>query len=81
MSDEESTLFFCSDLIPLKSHLSLPWIMGYDLNASLTLDEKKTFLDLASENKWILYFYHDPEVVAVTIEKKENRYVVVDEYR
>ena len=81
VSDEESTLFFCSDLIPLKSHLSLPWIMGYDLNASLTLDEKKTFLDLASENKWILYFYHDPEVVAVTIEKKENRYVVVDEYR
>jgi len=81
VSDEESNLFFCSDLIPLKSHLSLPWIMGYDLNASLTLDEKKAFLDLASQNKWILYFYHDPEVVAVTIEKKENRYVVVDEYR
>ena len=81
VSDEEATLFFCSDLIPLKSHLSLPWIMGYDLNASLTLDEKKAFLDLASQNKWILYFYHDPKVVAVTIEKKENRYVVVDEYR
>ena len=37
----EETIVFCSDLIPLKSHLKLPWIMGYDLNAELTLKEKK----------------------------------------
>ena len=35
------TLVFCSDLIPLKSHFKIPWIMGYDLNAELTLKEKE----------------------------------------
>ena len=38
------SLIFCSDLIPLKSHLKLPWIMGYDLNAMKTLEEKTLFL-------------------------------------
>ena len=70
ISDDKETLVFCSDLIPLKSHLKIPWIMGYDLNASLTLKEKEQFLNCASDNDWILYFYHDPEIVAVKIKKK-----------
>ena len=48
VSGDSKKLVFCSDLIPLKSHLKLPWIMGFDLNASLTLEEKKIFLDLAN---------------------------------
>ena len=77
----KDALVFCSDLIPLKSHLKLPWIMGYDLNASLTLNEKKIFLDKASKNNWILFFYHDPKTLAVTIEKNINNYEVKDEYK
>ncbi len=79
--DDGQTIVFCSDLIPLKSHLKLPWIMGYDLNAILTLEEKKNFLNLASENNWILFFYHDPLVSAVTIEKNDNCFEVLDELR
>ena len=75
------TVVFCSDLIPLKSHLKLPWIMGYDLNASLTLEEKKDFLNLASDNNWILFFYHDPKTIAVKISKNNDKYIVENEYR
>ena len=71
-------LFFCSDLIPLESHLKLPWIMGYDLNAQLTLEEKTEFLALAAKNNWWLFFYHDPKTVAVKIEKDEKYYKVVE---
>ena len=46
--------------------------MGYDLNAVLTLEEKQKFFKLASDNKWILFFYHDPETVAVTIKEKNG---------
>jgi len=81
ISSNSKKLAFCSDLIPLKSHLRLPWIMGYDLNASLTLQEKKTFLDIASKQNWILYFYHDPKVVAVEIKKKDNYYEIINEYK
>ena len=80
VSDQGETLVFCSDLIPLKSHLKLPWIMGYDLNAALTLKEKKEFLDQASEKDWLLFFYHDPIIIAVKIKKDEKYYKVTDEY-
>ena len=81
ISDNNNTLIFCSDLIPLKSHIKIPWIMGYDLNASLTLKEKELFLKKASENQWILFFYHDPKVIAVKIRRADKFYEVVDEYR
>tara|TARA_B100000029_G_scaffold319569_1_gene311976 strand:- start:1466 stop:2323 length:858 start_codon:yes stop_codon:yes gene_type:complete len=80
ISDQGQTIVFCSDLIPLKSHLKLPWIMGYDLNAALTLKEKKTFLDKASDEGWLLFFYHDPKIIAVKIKKDEKYYKVIDEY-
>jgi len=81
ISDDDKTVVFCSDLIPLKSHLKLPWIMGYDLNAALTLKEKKKFLDKACEFSWLLFFYHDPKCVAVRIEKGDKYYEVTDEYK
>ena len=81
ISGKNENLVFCSDLIPLKSHIKLPWIMGYDLNASLTLNEKKQFLDLASKHNWILFLYHDPEVAAIKIEKDKKYYKVIDELR
>ena len=78
--DCDCVLVFCSDLIPLESHLKLPWIMGYDLNAALTLKEKKKFLDLASDNGWLLFFYHDPNTIAVKIRKTDKYYEVIEKY-
>jgi glyoxylase-like metal-dependent hydrolase (beta-lactamase superfamily II) len=76
---DRETLIFCSDLIPLKSHINIPWIMGYDLNAELTLHEKTIFLSEAAENGWILFFYHDPNSVAVKIDKNDKYFEVIDE--
>ena len=73
------TLVFCSDLIPLKSHIKIPWIMGYDLNAELTLKEKELFLSEAANKGWILFFYHDPASVAVKISKAGKYFEVIDE--
>ena len=81
ISDKDKNLVFCSDLIPLKSHLKLPWIMGYDLNASLTLKEKKIFLDKASDNNWILFLYHDPDIITVRISKSDKYYDVIEEVK
>jgi hypothetical protein len=54
--------------------------MGYDLNAALTLEEKEVFLNLAADNNWLLFFYHDPKTVAVRIKKSDKYYEVVDKY-
>ncbi|MBC8311438.1 MAG: MBL fold metallo-hydrolase [Candidatus Marinimicrobia bacterium] len=79
VESEGEILVFCSDLIPLRSHLKLPWIMGYDLNALLSLEEKTKFLQDAAEGNWWLFFYHDPKTVAVKIRKGEKYYDIVDE--
>ena len=77
---ENESLVFCSDLIPLKSHLKIPWIMGYDLNAMKTLEEKSTFLTEAAEKNWLLFFYHDPKTIAVKIKKIEKYFDIIEEY-
>ena len=79
VDSDGKTLVFCADLIPLRSHLKLPWIMGYDLNAILTLDEKTDFLKKAAEQNWWLWFYHDPKTVAVRIKKGKKHYDIVEE--
>ena len=79
--DDQDVLVFCSDLIPLKSHVKIPWIMGYDLNALLTLQEKTDFLNKASNENWWLWFYHDPETIAIRIEKGEKYYNIIEEVK
>ena len=81
ISSNNETIVFCSDLIPLKSHIKLPWIMGYDLNAELTLEEKTLFLEQACREGWWLWFYHDPNTIAVKIEDGEKYYNVCKEVK
>jgi glyoxylase-like metal-dependent hydrolase (beta-lactamase superfamily II) len=58
--DAEPTLVFCADLMPSKWHVPLPYIMAYDMQPMLTLEEKQRLLDEAIEHKWRLFFEHDP---------------------
>ena len=80
IKSKKDTLIFCSDLIPLKSHLKLPWIMGYDLNAMKTLEEKTFFLKEAAKKNWLLFLYHDPLVSSVRIKKGKKYYETVEEH-
>ena len=75
LSDTANTLFYCADLVPLASHISLPYIMGYDLNPLETLNEKKKILSQAVEEKWHLFFEHDPNIAAGTIKMGERGFV------
>ncbi|MCH7489614.1 MAG: MBL fold metallo-hydrolase [Gemmatimonadetes bacterium] len=52
---------FLADLVPTTAHLSLPWIMGYDLEPLVTLESKRRLLTQAEEESWLLVFEHDPE--------------------
>lgn len=54
-------LYSFSDLIPTTRHLSLPWIMSYDLFPLETLAHKKRLLPQAVRENWLCWFYHDVE--------------------
>jgi len=55
-------LYSFSDLIPTTHHISLPWIMSYDLFPFETLENKKRLLPQALKENWICLFYHDFEM-------------------
>ncbi len=54
-------LYGFADLIPTIAHISLPWIMGYDLFPTETLEFKKKILPTAIKENWLCLFYHDFE--------------------
>ncbi|MCH8033353.1 MAG: MBL fold metallo-hydrolase [Bacteroidetes bacterium] len=72
VSDSSNTILFCADLIPTVSHIPLPYIMGYDLQPLVTLEEKKKILPVAADENWILFFGHDPEVAFCTVMNTEK---------
>ena len=52
-------IFYCADLVPSAAHISLPWVMGYDMRPLDTLNEKQKVFSEAIENNWLLFFEHD----------------------
>ena len=55
------TMFGFADLVPMRAHVSYPWIMGYDLFPTETLAAKKKLLPQAARESWACLFYHDPD--------------------
>jgi len=56
--------FYACDMIPTSAHLSIPWIMGYDLYPLDTLAFKERWVPRLADEGWILFFEHDPKIGA-----------------
>jgi glyoxylase-like metal-dependent hydrolase (beta-lactamase superfamily II) len=57
MGDE--TIVYMADLLPSIGHIPLPYVMGYDMQPLITLEEKEKFLTTALKENYILFFEHD----------------------
>lgn len=76
VTDDKTTLVYCADLIPTSSHVRLPWVMGYDLNPLLIIEEKQNLLNRAAQGNWYLFFEHDPDIDAAQVEAVKADYAV-----
>lgn len=76
ITDSSNTLLYCGDLIPTSSHIPIPYVMGYDLQPIVTVNEKKELLPRAVEENWLLYFEHDAFGVASTVIKTERGFSI-----
>lgn len=72
MEIEGKTFLFCADLLPSAAHISLPWVMGYDMRPLDTLAEKEKMLTLAVDNNWTLVFEHDPKNECASLYRDEK---------
>jgi glyoxylase-like metal-dependent hydrolase (beta-lactamase superfamily II) len=68
-----TTLLYCADLLPSVPHISLPWIMAYDMRPLDTLSEKTKLLNEAATNNWALFFEHDPKNECCIVEQAGGR--------
>ena len=78
--DSSNTFLFCSDLMPFVSHIPLPYIMGYDIQPLVTLEEKKKILKQALDEEWKLFFGHDPEIAFATVKKFGEGYITDEKF-
>jgi glyoxylase-like metal-dependent hydrolase (beta-lactamase superfamily II) len=62
VSGREGTLYFVADLIPTASHVRIPFVMGYDVAAIETMEEKRELLARAVEEGAWIALEHDPRV-------------------
>ncbi|MFO7525167.1 MAG: MBL fold metallo-hydrolase [Ignavibacteriaceae bacterium] len=72
ISDGSTTLLYCCDLMPFVSHIRIPYIMGYDLQPLVTVEEKRKYLKLAADENWYLFFGHDAEIAMATVKYTEK---------
>ena len=74
ISDENQTIFYGSDLFPTATHIPIQWVMSYDIHPMITIKEKFKLLKKMYEENWILFFEHDPNFQACTINWDGNKF-------
>jgi glyoxylase-like metal-dependent hydrolase (beta-lactamase superfamily II) len=77
IKSEAKTCVYWGDLIPTVSHLNVPYVMGYDLFPLTTMEWKERLLAKALEEKWLLFFEHDPKHSFGYLKAKQDRWEFV----
>ncbi len=81
ISDPSNTILYCCDLFPTTSHIPLPYVMGYDLQPLVTIEEKKKILKSALDEDWKLFFEHDPETAFATVISTDKGIRLKEKYK
>jgi glyoxylase-like metal-dependent hydrolase (beta-lactamase superfamily II) len=71
--DQGQELVVAADLIPLFSHVRVPWIMAYDNQPIVTVAEKYSFLQRAASRGWTVISVHDAQTSSARIEEIGDR--------
>ncbi|MEO8086417.1 MAG: MBL fold metallo-hydrolase [Bacteroidota bacterium] len=66
------TVVYCADLIPAAGHIPVPYVMAYDMNPLITLEEKSKFLSEAVKGDYILFFEHDLTVECCSLQMTDR---------
>lgn len=74
VTDHKISVFYGGDLIPMTSHIPIPWIMGYDLHPLIMLEEKERILSRSKHENWIIFYEHDPKIAASYVSEGKRDY-------
>ena len=74
-----TNILYCADLVPSAAHVSMPWVMAYDMRPLDTLKEKQQLLNEAADENWVLFFEHDPKIECASLMQDEHGRIKVKE--
>jgi glyoxylase-like metal-dependent hydrolase (beta-lactamase superfamily II) len=80
IEDGENKIVWPGDIIPSTYHLRIPYVASVDLYPRETMQQKKKFLRMCSEDGWLLAFDHDLKVKLGKLEAREVGFEVTNIY-
>jgi len=72
------TAFYTGDLIPTRHHLKTAYVPGVDIYPMETMRQKERFIEQALEQRWLVFFGHDPEIDAGYLRRDDQGRVTVE---
>jgi glyoxylase-like metal-dependent hydrolase (beta-lactamase superfamily II) len=63
---------YMADLVPTSAHISVPWVMGYDISPGITTVNKLEFYQFIAEKKLTMIFEHDMFYWGAKIKRKSE---------
>lgn len=74
----KDSIIYGGDIIPTSSHIRLPFVMGYDLQPLVIIDEKRKILEELATTQGALFFEHDPHLSAARVRKEEKDFALAE---
>ena len=74
--EDGQAVVFAADMLPLATHVAVPWTMGYDLCPRELMKEKRELLKRAVRGEWTLVFEHDPGTEAALVVEEAGRFSI-----
>ena len=68
------TLLYMADLLPSASHVPLPYVMSYDVQPLITMEERKNYWQESIDNDYTLFLEHDPFNECCTVQLTDKGY-------
>jgi glyoxylase-like metal-dependent hydrolase (beta-lactamase superfamily II) len=75
----DEKFIYMADLVPTSHHVSIPWVMGYDISPGRTTVDKLNFYDFILQNNLTLIFEHDIKAWGAKIQKKNDSEFTIKE--
>jgi glyoxylase-like metal-dependent hydrolase (beta-lactamase superfamily II) len=73
---------YMADLVPMKHHVKIPWVMGYDIEPGTTTVYKQKFYNRIMQEELVMLFEHDLDTIGGKLAKNDRgQYVLKDEIK
>ena len=76
----DEKFIYMADLVPTSAHISVPWVMGYDINPGKTTEDKINFYNFIMQNNLTMVFEHDMETWGAKVKAKGQDFEAAEKF-